>query len=100
MIGKKGQWAQIHDIVLKPADRAPQVPDDTKKVPLELWVKGYLNADAEIGKECEITTVTGRVVKGSLAEIEPSYTHDFGKYVPELDVVREQVRKILGRQLS
>jgi len=94
MLGKKGQWVQVHDIVLQPAERAPQVPDDTKKVPLELWVKGYLNADAEVGKTCEITTVTGRVVKGELAEIEPSYTHDFGKYVPELDIVRNQVKKV------
>jgi hypothetical protein len=61
-----------------------------------MWVKGYLNADAEISKECEITTVTGRKVKGILDEIEPSYSHDFGKYVPELDIIREQVRTALG----
>ncbi len=38
---KKGDWVQIHQIVLKPEERAPQVPEDTKKVPLEFWVKGY-----------------------------------------------------------
>ena len=96
MQGKKGQWAQIHKVVLQPADRAPQVPDDTKKVPLIMWVKGYLNADAAVGSECEITTVTGRIVNGILDEIEPSYTHDFGKYIPELDIIRDQVRKTLG----
>jgi hypothetical protein len=96
MQGKKGQWAQIHNIVLQPADRAPQVPDDTKKVPLVMWVKGYLNADADVGKECEITTLTGRVVKGVLDEVEPAYSHDFGQYIPELGVIRDQVRKVLG----
>ena len=96
MQGKKGQWVQIHNVVLKPADRAPQVPDDTKQTPLVMWVKGYLKADAEIGKECEITTVTGRTVKGILDEVEPCYSHDFGKYVPELDIIRDQVRKALG----
>jgi len=96
MQGKKGQWVQIHNIVLEPADRAPQVPDDTKATPLVMWVKGYLNADAEVNCECEITTVTGRIVKGILDEVEPSYSHDFGKYVPELDIIRDQVRKALG----
>jgi hypothetical protein len=96
MQGKKGQWVQIHNIVLEPADRAPQVPDDTKKVPLVMWVKGYLNADADVGKACEITTVTGRIVKGILDEVEPKYSHDFGQYIPELGVIRDQVRKALG----
>jgi len=95
-MGKKGQWVQIRDTVLPPEGRAPQAPEDTRKTPLIMWVKGYLNADAEVGKDCEITTITGRTVKGTLEEVEPSYTHDFGKYVPELDVVRDQVRKALG----
>ena len=96
MQGKKGQWVQIHNIVLEPSERAPQVPDDTKRTPLIMWVKGYLAADAEIGGECEVTTLTGRTVKGVLDEIEPSYSHDYGKYVPELGIIRDQVRSMLG----
>ena len=42
-MAKKGDWVLIHKIVLSPEERAPQVPDDTKKVPLEMWIKGYLN---------------------------------------------------------
>ena len=95
MPGKKGQWVQIRTIILEPKDRAPQVPEDTKKTPFVMWVKGYLNADANINDECEITTVTGRKVKGLLDAVEPSYTHDFGKYIPELDIIRNQVRNIL-----
>jgi hypothetical protein len=34
---KKGTWVLIHRNVLEPSERAPQVPDDTKKVPLALW---------------------------------------------------------------
>jgi hypothetical protein len=37
---KKGSWVQIHYIVLQPSERADNVPEDTKQVPLELWVKG------------------------------------------------------------
>ena len=95
MQAKKGQWVQIHKIILEPKDRAPQVPDDTKLVPCTMWVKGYLNADAEVNKPCEITTLTGRIVEGVLDEIEPAYTHDFGKYVPELAIIRDQVRNML-----
>ena len=94
MQGKKGQWVQIHDTVLEPSERAPQVPDDTKQVPLLMWVKGYLAADAGIGEECEVTTLTGRTVRGVLDEIEPSYSHGFGKYVPEFAAIRDQVKNM------
>ena len=96
MTGKKGQWVQIHSIVLTPDARAAQVPEDTRKTPLQMWVKGYLLADAQVGSACEVRTATGRVVKGTLSEIEPRYTHDFGHYVEELNIVREQVRGMLA----
>ena len=92
---KKGEWVIIHRNILTPEQRAPQVPDDTKKVPLEMWVKGYLNSDAQIGDEVEITTRTKRVEKGTLLEVNPYYKHDFGKFVPELNVISEQVRDLL-----
>ena len=92
---QKGEWARIHKIILEPSERAPQIPDDTKKVPLEMWVKGYLDADAELGETVSITTVTGRKETGELLEANPCYTHSFGKYVPELQVIDRQVREIL-----
>lgn len=92
---KKGEWVLIHRNILEPAQRAPQVPDDTKKVPLEMWVKGYLQKDANIGDEVEVLTRTKRVEKGTLLEVNPTYKHDFGKFVPELLKVSEQVREIL-----
>ena len=92
---KKGDWVQIHQIVLKPEERAPQVPDDTKKVPLELWVKGTALHDAKIGAVIEIETMTGRKVKGELVAVNPRYTHDFGDFVPELLKVDMQLKEIL-----
>lgn len=92
---KQGQWVIIHRDILSPAERAPQVPEDTKNVPLEMWVKGYLNHDAEIGQEVEITTRTKRIEKGTLLEANPYYKHDFGKFVPELLKITEQAREIL-----
>ncbi|QCX32759.1 2-amino-4-ketopentanoate thiolase [Caloramator sp. E03] len=93
---KKGDWVQIHQIVLKPEERTGKLPEDTKKVPLELWVKGFLNHDANLYDEVEITTLTGRIVKGELVLINPRYEYGFGdEYVPELLKIGKQLRGIL-----
>ncbi|EYE89648.1 2-amino-4-ketopentanoate thiolase subunit alpha [Fervidicella metallireducens AeB] len=94
-MARKGEWVQVHQIVLKPEERPAHLPEDTKKVPLELWVKGFLNHDAEIGDEVEITTLTGRTIKGELVEINPKYEYGFGEFVPELLQVGIQLRSIL-----
>lgn len=92
---KKGEWVRIHKNILEPSERAPQVPDDTKLCPLEMWDKGYLQVDAEMGDEVEIETVTGRKETGTLIEVNPYYEHDFGTFVPELLVIDKQVRDIV-----
>ena len=92
---KKGEWVLIHRNVLEPAERVPHVPDDTKKVPLELWTKGYLQEDANIGDEVTVLTRTKRLEKGTLPEVNPCYKHDFGNFVPELLKISEQVKEIL-----
>ena len=94
-MAKKGDWVMIHNVVLTSAQRAPQVPDDTKNVPLETWVKGFLQADGEVGQKVTIKTVNNRVVEGTLVEVEPSYSHSFGKFVPELHQIGFQLRGIL-----
>ena len=91
----KGEWVRIYKIILQPSERAPQVPDDTKKVPLELWVKGFLTHDAEMGENVVIETVTGRKEEGKLIEVNPYYTHDYGKFIPELLVIDKQTRDIV-----
>lgn len=92
---KKGDWVQIGQVVMSPAERAPQVPDDTKKVPLKMWVKGFALHDASKGEQIEIETVTGRMVKGELIAVNPKYTHDFGEFVPELLKIDMQLKEIL-----
>ena len=37
-MAKKGDWVLTHNIILTPQQRAPQVPEDTHGVPLEMWV--------------------------------------------------------------
>lgn len=96
MLGKKGDWVQIHNIVLKPEERTSKIPEDTKKVPLELWVKGFLEEDAKIGDIVTVTTVTGRKTTGTLVEINPRYTYGFGEeFVPELLQIEMQLKNIM-----
>lgn len=96
MEAKKGDWVRIHSIVLEAGERASNLPEDTRKVPLEMWDKGFLLDDrAEIGDLVEIESYIGRRVKGSLVEINPYYGHDFGRLVPELLYIGRQARKIL-----
>ena len=95
MMVKKGDWVQISNTLLTAEQRAPQVPEDTKKVPLKLWVKGYITQNAEIDDTVEIETVTGRKVKGILTEVNSGYTHSFGKCIPELLKVHAQVKAVL-----
>lgn len=91
----KGQWVKIHSVVLSPEERAPQIPEDTKKTPLEMWTKGFLQSDASLGDEVEIVTITGRKERGTLVEIEPSYTHSFGKCIPELLQIGITLKKVM-----
>lgn len=93
--GKKGDWVEIHRIVLEPENRAPRIPEDTKRVPLEMRVKGFLVSDAKVGEEVEIKTVTGRRVKGKLTRVLPEFKHDFGRPIKELVEIGPKLREIL-----
>lgn len=90
-----GDWVQVHNIVLKVGERAPQVPEDTKSVPLEMWVKGFATGPAVVGEEIEVRTLTGRLARGTLVCINPAYPHTFGRPVPELLPIGLELRRIL-----
>ena len=96
MDAKKGDWVRIHNIVLEAGERAPNIPEDTQNVPLEVWDKGFLlNDEASIGDKVEVETYIGRKIEGTLIEVNPYYKHDFGKCVPELLYIGRQVRSLL-----
>ncbi len=91
---RTGAWVQVHRTVLGAGERAPQVPDDTKRVPFDMWVKGTLVHDAEIGDTVEIVTVTGRKETGDLVAVDPGYSHGFGRFVPELRRIDAQLKEL------
>lgn len=90
-----GDWVQIKKIVLNTGERAENLPDDTKKTPLVMWVKGILMQDAHIGDLVKIKTLTGRIVEGILTEVNPRHSHDFGDTIPELIYIGIKAREIL-----
>ncbi|MGB4388179.1 MAG: 2-amino-4-oxopentanoate thiolase subunit OrtA [Caldicoprobacterales bacterium] len=95
MEARQGEWVQIHQIILAPEERSPYLPDDTKKVPLEMWQKGFLLHDAKIGDCVEIETVIGRRAKGYLVKVKPIYDHNFGEPILELLSIGRELRSIL-----
>lgn len=95
---KKDSWVRIHAVALKPEERASNIPDNTKAVPLEFWTKGYLLEDAKMGDWVKVRTKAGRVVEGNLVELNPQYSLDYGQLVPELLRVGEDARRILREE--
>ncbi len=92
---KKGQWVRIHSVVLKADERTAKLPEDTQKCDLQMWTKGFLQEDAEIGDEVTVLTASNRLEKGTLIEVDPYYTHSYGKFVPEIVQIDKQLRDIL-----
>ncbi|HKL10525.1 MAG TPA: 2-amino-4-oxopentanoate thiolase subunit OrtA [Clostridia bacterium] len=93
----KGTWVEIENIVLNVGERAPQVPEDTKKTPLVMWTKGLLvDEEAEIGEEVSVKTLSDRVAKGKMTAINPRFEHDFGKPVDVLIETGISLKKEMG----
>jgi hypothetical protein len=90
-----GTWVEIRAVILPAGERAPRVPEDTARVPLEMRAKGFLAEAAEIGAEAEVLTTTGRRLRGTVTVANPSYDHGFGAPLPELLEIGGEVRAIL-----
>lgn len=90
-----GTWVEIHGVILPAGERAPQVPEDTASVALEMRAKGFLTEAVELGAEAEVLTAAGRRLRGTVAAANPSYDHGFGAPLPELLEIGGEVRAIL-----
>ncbi|MBN1859178.1 2-amino-4-ketopentanoate thiolase [Candidatus Bipolaricaulota bacterium] len=76
----RGDLVLIHQVILSPEERAENIPDCTKSVPYEAWIKGFLlDETASIGGSVRIETFIGRTLSGTLVEVSPGYDHGFGK---------------------
>ncbi len=93
--GRNRRWAQIGLVVLEPEERTAKLPDDTKKVPYYVRVRGFLEGEAQIGDTVTIETLIGRRVQGELLAIEPVYGHSFGRPIEELMQAGVEARALL-----
>lgn len=93
----KGTWVEIENVVLEVGQRAPQVPEDTRKTPLVMWTRGSLmNERAEIGDEVEVRTLSDRIAEGRLVAVNPRFIHDFGDPVDVLIETGRAAREEMG----
>ncbi len=91
-----GDWVEVERVLLEPADRSSNLPPETAEQPLRMWLKGFALADAALGDEVTIETMTGREVTGALSAVNPGYTHTFGDPIPELTSVGRDLRARLA----
>ena len=89
-MAKKGDWVRIHSIVLKAEERTAKLPEDTKKCDL------LQDEEAKVGDEVTVKSAVGRLVKGTLIDEAPYYTHSYGKFVPEIIEIDRQLREIMN----
>jgi hypothetical protein len=93
---RKGEWVEIERVLLEPGDRSSALPPETASQPLVMWVKGFARADAAVGDDVELETMTGRLVEGRLTDVNPGYYHTFGDPIPELVHVGVDLRRKLA----
>lgn len=86
---EKMTFVQIYKSVLSRSERSANLPADTKQVPFEFRIKGKLLKSAQIGDTVQILTATKRIETGILIAVEPSYTHDFGHFVQEIEDMKD-----------
>lgn len=93
---RQGELVSVETVILPVGERAPHVPDDTKRTPLRVFTKGFLQEEsAKRGDKVTVRTMSDRLVQGTISERPVSPTHTFGDSVPELMAVHRQVIELL-----
>ncbi len=97
---EKNTYVRIRRTLMKPEERSPHLPEDTKKVPLKMWVKGYLQEEADCFDIVTVKTTTGRFETGRLKEANPPYKHTYGDFVPEILKLRDIIHSDMDGELD
>ena len=90
-----GTWVELERVILRPGERAPNIPADTASVPFAARVRGFLVAPARMGATAEVRTQAERVVAGRLRAVLPRNPADFGDPSPELLQVGKEMKRRL-----
>ena len=95
---KKGDMVQIHKIILRREERPSNLPSDTRSVPFEGWIKGFLlDEKATIGDEVRVETFIGRECSGTLYAVDPVYDHNFGAPQKEILTIGKEAKQRLKK---
>ena len=95
-MAKKNDYVRVHRTILEAVERTGKLPEDTKNVPLEMWVKGWLQDEqAKLGDIVTVKTVVGRLETGELMEECPCYALNYGEFVPEILEIDRQLKDVL-----
>ena len=96
----KGSFVRIRKTLLKPNERSQNLPKETSLVPFKMWVKGFLQDDADLFEIVTIKTITGRLETGRLKEVLPKYKHNYGDFIPEIlkinDIILQDMEEIIN----
>jgi len=52
-------WVEVEGILLETADRSKNLPADTAAQPLRMWIKGFAQAEANVGEEVTVEVMVG-----------------------------------------
>jgi hypothetical protein len=85
--------AEIEWVVLQPGKRAAPAPADTRAVPYLARARG-LATHPVLGEEAEISTPTGRRLRGTVLTTYPGYEHSFGRPSPAWVRMQTQIRSL------
>jgi hypothetical protein len=88
----KGSYVRIRKTLLKPKERSSNLPEETKKVPFKMWVKGYTLEESELFDTCQIKTIDGRIETGRIKENNPAYKINYGEFVEEALELRNRIK--------
>lgn len=98
---RRGDWVKIHFTILSPQDRAGGIPQETKEVPLEAYMNGFLEEDqADLGQQVQVRTLAQRSLSGKLIAVFPEYTHTFGRPIPQLLEIGPSIRQWISEGQS
>jgi hypothetical protein len=89
------RWVEIGFTILEPADRTGHLPEDTKRVPYYVRVKGFAQGEPALGETVTVQTLLGRSVEGEILRIDPEYGHGFGRPIQELIDAGSEARALL-----
>jgi 2-amino-4-ketopentanoate thiolase alpha subunit len=93
---KRGDFIQVHKVILEPDQRMEGLPPSTKSVPYECWIKGFLiDEKANKGDKVRIETFIGREISGTMDLVNPVYEHNFGVPQREILPIGNEVKKQL-----